>query len=337
MASYFIIRSSIARNADASIAAELKTGNRVLHRLLAQEAYKLRDASELLAKDYGFRRAVGLTLAENGSVETIRDALANQGERIGASVVAYFNNDLQLVAATTDGAGRFVELLKQNQAAGDLRQKDLRDMQLTLLDGRAYQVAFVQVKTPAPVGWILMGFELDNNTLLDLQQLSDLRAIIVSQDSQGAWSPLISNVEASAARSLLAQLPAAGGMFPAMVADEEMRGLFVPLLQQGQPHQQQPLGLVLLRSFDEAVAPYRALQLTLLALTLLGVGVFVLGAILMARRISGPITGLAKVAARLGRGDYDRPVRRKSADEIGDLAAAFRGRCDKGFARATRI
>ena len=321
-ASFFVIRSSIARNADASIAAELKTGNRVMHRLLAQEAYKLREASELLAKDYGFRRAVGLTLAEDGSVETIRDALANQGERIGASVVAYFNNDLQLVAATSDGAGRFVELLKQSQATNGLQQqKNLSDMQLTLLDGRAYQVAFVQVKTPAPVGWILMGFELDNNTLLDLQQLSDLRAIIVSQDSQGAWVPLISNVEASAASSLLGQLPPAGGMFPAMVADEQMRGLFVPLLQQG--NQQQPMGLVLLRSFDDAVAPYRVLQLTLLALTLLGVGVFALGAILMARRISRPITDLVKVAAKLGSGDYDEPVRRKSADEMGDLAEAF--------------
>ncbi len=321
-ASFFIIRTSIASNADASIAAELKTGNRVLHRLLAQEAYKLSDASELLAKDYGFRRAVGLTLAEDGSIETIRDALANQGERIGASVVAYFNNDLHLVAATNDDAGRFVELLKQTQASNGLaQQKDSSKMQLTLLDGRAYQVAIVQVKTPAPVGWILMGFELDNNALLDLQQLSDLRAVIVRQNSKGEWHSLISNLDATAANSLLDQLPAAGGMFPALLADEQMRGLFVPLLQQGK--QQQPMGLVLLRSFDEAVAPYRALQLTLLALTLLGVGVFVLGAVLMARRISRPITGLAKVAARLGRGDYDRPVQRKSADEIGDLAEAF--------------
>ncbi len=321
-ASFFIIRTSIASNADASIAAELKTGNRVLHRLLAQEAYKLSDASELLAKDYGFRRAVGLTLAEDGSIETIRDALANQGERIGASVVAYFNNDLHLVAATNDDAGRFVELLKQTQASNGLaQQKDSSKMQLTLLDGRAYQVAIVQVKTPAPVGWILMGFELDNNALLDLQQLSDLRAVIVRQNSKGEWHSLISNLDATAANSLLDQLPAAGGMFPALLAGEQMRGLFVPLLQQGK--QQQPMGLVLLRSFDEAVAPYRALQLTLLALTLLGVGVFVLGAVLMARRISRPITGLAKVAARLGRGDYDRPVQRKSADEIGDLAEAF--------------
>ena len=319
MASFFIIRSSIAHNADASIAAELKTGNRILHRLLAQEAYKLRDAAELLAKDYGFKRAVGLNLAEDGSVETIKDALANQGERIGASMVAYFDNDLQLVAATGDGADRFVDLLKQKPLPNDPRKSD-GDMRLTVLDGRAYQVAFAQVKTPAAVGWILMGFELDNGALLDLQQLSDLHAVVVIQNDMGVWSPLINNVGSAAALSVVGQLPAVTGMFAARVADEQMRGLFEPLVHQGR---QLPLGLVLLRSFDDAVAPYRALQLTLLALTLLGVGVFALGAILMARRISRPISSLAKAAARLGRGDYDQRVRRRSADEVGDLAEAF--------------
>ncbi|MCP6247940.1 hypothetical protein NL432_26810, partial [Klebsiella pneumoniae] len=68
---------------------------------------KLRDAAELLAKDYGFRSTLGSSLAEAETIETIRDALGNQGARIGASVVAYFDEQQHLVAATRDNAAAF--------------------------------------------------------------------------------------------------------------------------------------------------------------------------------------------------------------------------------------
>jgi len=53
----------------------------------------------------------------------------------------------------------------------------------------------------------------------------------------------------------------------------------------------------LLRSVDEAVAPYRRLQLTLLA-------IFGAGSVLTARRITGPIKALSLSADRLGAGDW---------------------------------
>ena len=316
-ASFAVIRNSIARNAEASIAAELRTGERVFGRLLAQRADKLNDAAELLAKDYGFIKAVGLPLAEQGTVETIKDALANQGERIGASVVAYFDNELSLVAASRDDAGRFASLLKQRLGGAAAAQ-------LSLLGGQVYQVAVVPVKTPAQVGWILMGFELEPSTLKDLQKLSELQAVIVLQDRQGQSSSLLSLLAPAAADGLVRQIPVGGGLFPAELGEDHMRGLWVPLMEPEQQKQApQQLGVLLLRSFDAAVAPYRELQLTLLALTLIGVAVFALGSVLMARRISGPVKALALAAERLGQGDYDTPVQRRSADEVGDLAAAF--------------
>src|SRR6516225_9196578 len=92
LVSFGAIRASITHNAEDSLAAELQTGERVLNLLLEQRASKLRGGAELLAKDYGFRSTVGLPLAEAGTVDTIKDALMNQGERIGASVVAYFDD-----------------------------------------------------------------------------------------------------------------------------------------------------------------------------------------------------------------------------------------------------
>jgi diguanylate cyclase (GGDEF)-like protein len=315
-ASFAVIRSSIARNADASIAAELKTGERVFQRLLAQRADKLHDAAELLAKDYGFIKAVGLPLAEQGTVETIKDALLNQGERIGASVVAYFDIEQTLVTASRDDASRFASLLQQKLEGAKAEQL----AQLALLGGQVYQVAVVPVKTPAQVGWILMGFVLEKSALQDLQTLSELQGVIVMQDERGAWRSVLSLLEPAVADSLSRQIPDGGGLFPAEAGAEHMRGLWAPLME---TKQQQQLGVLLLRSFDAAVAPYRELQLTLLALTLIGVAVFALGSVLMARRISGPVKALAQSAELLGQGDYDTPVLRQSVDEVGDLAAAF--------------
>jgi diguanylate cyclase (GGDEF)-like protein len=321
LASFALIRYSIERNADSALAAELKTGERVFQRLLVQQAEKRHDAAELLAKDYGFRQAVGLPLAEAGTVETIRDALSNQGERIGASVVVYADNELKLVAATREDGGRFLDLLRQNSRLAERRAEDA---QLALLGkGEAYQVVAVPVRTPAPVGWILMGFALDSVPLQDLKTLSELNSVVLLKSSpQGAWQPLISNLPPQAAQALAAQTPAVGGLFAAALADEQLRGRVVPLLQQ----KEQQLGVLLLRSFDEAIAPYRQLQLVLLALTLLGVAVFALGSVLTARRISGPLQALSGAARRLGRGDYDTPVQppqRREVDEVRELAIAI--------------
>ena len=321
LASFGLIQTSIERNADASIAAELKTGERVFRRLLAQRAEKRSDSAALLAQDYGFKKAISLSLTEEGTVETIQDALANQGERIGASVVAYFDTELKLVAATRPDARRFHDLLQQKVAQAD-KPDDADDVQLALLDGdgKAYQVVAVQVRTPAPVGWILMGFELDGASLKDLKTLSELQGVVVVRVEGDRWTPLVSSLDARDTSMVTHKVPQASGLFSAAVEGEQWRGQLSPLEQR---HQYR-LGVVLLRSFDAAIAPYRDLQYLLLALTLIGVAVFAFLSVLVAQRISGPIRGLSEAAARLGSGDYDTPISPiASTDEVGDLAAAF--------------
>ncbi|MFX7866218.1 HAMP domain-containing protein, partial [Acinetobacter baumannii] len=87
---------------------------------------------------------------------------------------------------------------------------------------------------------------------------------------------------------------------------------------------EQHLGVLLLRSLDVALAPYRQLQLTLLGLTLLGVAVFGIFSVVLARGISNPITDLSTSARRLEGGDYDTPVPSTSRlEEVHELAIAL--------------
>jgi diguanylate cyclase (GGDEF)-like protein len=204
-----------------------------------------------------------------------------------------------------------------NAAAANTAAQPKAELQLALLEHReAYQVVAVPVRTPAPVGWILMGFALDAAPLKDLQSLSELNSVVLSrQGREGAWRPLVSNLPAEAGAALAAQLPEAGERFTMALDGEQLRGRLAPLLT----HQDERLAVLLLRSFDEAIAPYRQLQLTLLALTLIGVAVFALGSVLTARRIGGPLQALARSAQQLGRGDYDTPVQAPAAGEVAEV------------------
>ncbi len=307
------LHAGITHNAEDSLAAELQTGERVLRRLLEQRAGKLHDAAELLAKDYGFRTTIGLSLAEAGTVDTIRDALSNQGERIGASVVAYFDVQLQLVAATRDGAASFGPALQQIVKTRD-------GTALAVQGGHVYQLVAVQVRTPAPVGWVLMGFELDREVLDDLKALSELDSAVLLQPAGQPWQGIVDNLPPEAAAALRQTLGSgspAGGVME--LSGERLRARFVPLLAD-EPR----LGVLLLRSLDAALAPYRQLQLILLGITLLGVAVFAAVSVLLARGISNPITALSASARRLEEGDYDTPVPAASRlDEVRELALAL--------------
>jgi diguanylate cyclase (GGDEF)-like protein len=84
------------------------------------------------------------------------------------------------------------------------------------------------------------------------------------------------------------------------------------------------LRTVLLRSVDEAVAPYQTLQGNLAALALAGLVTAGAASVAAARRVTTPLRALAASSERLGRGEYGIPLDHiERADEIGELARAF--------------
>ena len=110
--SFVAINHSIANNSRAQIATELRTGENVLHRLLAQNAEKLTEASRLLASDYGFRSAIA-----SADQPTLVDALDNHGARIGASVSLFTDSKYRPVASTLPNAAEVLALVQTGARA----------------------------------------------------------------------------------------------------------------------------------------------------------------------------------------------------------------------------
>ena len=313
-AGFFAIRHSIDANARAGLAHQLETGERLLGRLLDQNAQALKQAATLLAADYGFREAVA-----SDDNETIRSALDNHGARIGASVTALLDLDFGLRVAGSLGS-EAVRPLRDRLEAAAADGHPPASGQLTLVGDRPYQFVVVPLKAPREIGWVVMGFELDHQLGEDLLALSGLHLAVLAQPAGQAPRVVQSTLEGGWSEAM-PRLPLLGPVeFDS--SGELMEGR-VSLLAHAAAGD---LRALLMRSVDDAVAPYRRLQALLLAITLVGAGVFAIGAVVTARRVTRPLEGLVEASRRLGQGDFDTPVAHPPGrDELAELAIAFDG------------
>jgi diguanylate cyclase (GGDEF)-like protein len=312
--SFSLIHRSIDTNALASIVDELQVGARVFDTVLTQRARGLADATRLLASDFGFRAAIA-----SDDRATIASALQNQGERIGAQVALLTDADFALQAATRPDAARFSTLLASSAA-----QPGSDTHPICILEGRPFLLVQTPVKAPLIIGWVAMAFPVDHALLDEASQVLSLDAALVRHSGADAWEVLEATGALAGRQALLADelkraRPAAGHPVALRVDDVDYSGRLVRLAADGG----QELSVVLLRSVTDAVAPYRNLQITLLLLTIAGVAVFAVGAILTARRIADPIQTLSLAARALAQGDYATPIAGDGRDEIGDLARAL--------------
>jgi diguanylate cyclase (GGDEF)-like protein len=313
--SFIAIRATIERNARSAIGDDLQVGERLLKRVLDQHANKLTEGATLLAADYGFRSAVA-----SHDAETISSVLSNHGERIGASLTALLDTSFRLRAAAHADMSSLQPVLDRLAANGGSAK---RASDVVMIDNQPFQFVMVPLRAPVVVGWVLMGFPVDQRLVDEMRSLSSLHVSLeVRRDAQSPWQTTVSTLP-SAARSALERQNIVLPGHPAMsvaLPDGEYSVRAVALTEAEGP----AVSALLMRSVDEAVAPYRQLQLGLIVLTLLSVAVFGVGSVLTARHVTTPLRRLAAAAERLGAGDYATPLGgQRRNDEIGDLAQSF--------------
>ena len=320
---FLAIHTSIQRNARAALAEELVVAERVWARLLEQRANKLGQGAALLAADYGFRSAVG-----SDDRDTIGSALDNHGARIGAAITALLDTGLAVRAQSggeapalrqtvADLAPRLAQRGSGVSAAGAVSAVTTV---VAVVGGKPYQFVMVPMRAPVLVGWVLMGFELDRSITDDLHAVAGLDATLVLRPAGQPAVVLHSSLPAALQPDTLALFedgPAASDVLLAG-ALHRVRNVAVTT---------GPGAALVLRlsgSLDKAVAPFQALQLTLAAITVLGLVLFGLFSSWTARRMLRPLVSLVHASDRLGRGDYETPlVHTGREDEFGELAKAF--------------
>ena len=310
-----LINTVGASNARSGTRDELVTGERVLRRLLEQEAARLAQGARILASDYAFREA----LASNDR-ETIVSALRNHGARIHAEAMMLVGLDGVVRADTEDmsNAGRRFALPRLIDAAASQGMS----ASIVVLDGRLYQLVVVPVATPLPVAWVAMGFAIDGAVMQDLRRITGHDVSFVSHRDGELWRVEATTLDDQTRASLQTAMQRdafRSGAEESMTADHDE---FLTRIS-AQSSAGEEVVVVLQRSLAQALASFRQLQQELLGVSLVGVLISVLGSIAIARGIAAPVRQLASFARRIASGDYSDPPQIRRDDEIGDLSQAF--------------
>jgi len=154
VAAFWIVNDANSNNARAKIEEELNVGQRVFARQLQQNAEKLKLSARVLAADFAFREAI----ATHDS-RTIASVLTNHGARIGADDMLFVDLDGRVVSDTLRPQARAHPFEYPALVASD---RDGPSASMEVLDGRAFQLVAVPVLAPLPIGWVVMGFAVDD-------------------------------------------------------------------------------------------------------------------------------------------------------------------------------
>jgi diguanylate cyclase len=310
------IRLSIEENARKSIDEQLEVGESVFLNLLNQRGENLAQGARILANDYGFKQAIA-----SSDIETVASALENHSSRIAADISLTFTPEIELQATAGDipsnmGFDEISKLIESAQSGGT-------PYSIAIFNGVPYQLVVVPVKAPLVIAWIVMGFTINDSLARQLQDVTHLDVTFLSKENQSGWQPTASTMTKSAVDAIVSLSPAklSKKLINAemQIADDVYGSRYVEVMD----NEQRSLIAVLQRSIDEALAPFLALQLNLLILTIMGAIVFVVGSFLTARHVTRPLTELVETAERLAKGDYSVAIAAKGRDEIADLGRTF--------------
>jgi len=312
-AAFWFVNAANSGHARAKVEEELNVGRRVFARQLEQNAEKLKLSARVLAGDFAFREAIA-----THDNRTIASVLANHGARIGADAMLFVDLEGRVVSDTLrPGADarpfEYPALIATNTGGASAN--------MAVLDSRAFQLVAVPVLAPVPIGWVVMGFAVDDALASDLRQLTELEVSFAVRDG-GAWRVLASTLGTQDQHALLDAMPPQSNAVTRSVMNlsgVDHQALVIPL---GDIHDTRIVA-VLHRSLAGALAAFERLRNTLMVLAGLSLLLSIVGSIAVARNITRPLETLADAASRIEHGDYVEPVDVQRADEIGVLAASL--------------
>lgn len=298
--------STMKRDGEAQARQFLTVAGKVLREALDNRASQLSSSVQILAADFGFRRAVA-----TAEQETIASVLANHGSRIDARVMLLLSTEGELLVSSESeiSASDVAPLFNQTGINNSATVTDVLQ-----LAGQPYQMVLAPVKAPALIAWVGMGFPLDRPLAEQIVRITGLDISFVAQQSSG-YQLYVSTLDTQHMQelpSLLDRLTAEPET-PHTNPDQGYVSLAIALDQQDKLWAVQHLSNS--RWLDNYLAFRQQLMFIFgaaLSLTLL-VGVF------FARSITQPLKALSYFARRVGQGFDDKiPVHGK--DEVGVLS-----------------
>jgi diguanylate cyclase (GGDEF)-like protein len=291
-------------------AKQLVAGSSFVEQLVRFRAAQLASGVAVLAADFGFREAVA-----SGDRPTMLSAAQNDVQRIGADLMVLIDTHGHVLASTArvpDSA------LKRLLTAADMSSDSPHVM---VLGGRAYQFFLAPVLAPEVIGWVAMGFAVDDTLARRMSELAGAPISLVTRDPAGAT--YIASTLPDASRAAL--LAMHSGSTPQHTNAWRLRLGKEDYLTVARRLAISPdtVDVWVHQPMHEVLAPYRDLRDAML---LIGTVALLLAAgigMLAGRSASRPIAELVRAARRIEEGRYGKPVVPRGAEDFRRLAATF--------------
>lgn len=310
------IERSIDKNVRNLVVKDLEVGEKVFLNLLESNNENIINGAKILAADYGFREAI-----TSNDQETILSALNNFQNRIHADIAIFHGIESEIT--TVSGNLTEQEALPAVQTLIKHYSPASQKIQFKIFDDVPYQLVAVPIKAPIIIGWMVIGFEMDDALTKKIHQLSNLHVTFVQHVKNGAWMSNASTLGAEQQRTVKNYFANADKSADIGREMNLLGELFETKYLILHDDAESKLITVLQRSVTAEMAQFQSMKYSVFILTIIGLGIFSIAIIYVSNYIAAPIIKLTETAKQLERGDYDNAIDSDRVDEIGDLSQSF--------------
>ena len=312
----------VSREVERNLDRDLMTTGEVFEVLFNERGARLQTNSILLASDFALKSAVATHFDPSTyEPETLASAAQSWQERIGVDLF-WITDELGTVLVASSEKDRAGEEIEELSPLREAIESEEPAAGVSEVDGKLFQLVAVPVFAPDVIGFLLLGEAVDDrfagrlkgSTGTDVSFLTAERVFASSwpNDRRGRVIP-----PPQARAALLGTRTRTKSPFTA--EDERFQSLIVPV----QSQLPQPLFALMQRSYDEALAPLRALRQRIIIIGTIGL----LGALLIGVGLAGgiiaPLQSLVAGMREVLRGNLQYRSRIERHDELGFIAKSF--------------
>jgi class 3 adenylate cyclase len=312
----------VSREAERTLDRELLTTGEVFEVLLKERGARLETNSILLASDFALKSAVA-THFDPATYEpdTLASAAQSWQERIGVDLF-WITDELGTVLVASSGRDRRGEEIEELSPLKEAIDTEEPAAGIAEIDGHLFQLVAVPVFAPDVIGFLLLGEAVDDRLASRLKGSTGTDVSFLTHDRLFASSWPAGRrdrvIPPPSARSTLLRSQTRTTS-PFTAEDERFLSLIVPI----ESNLSQPLFALMQRSYDEALAPLRALRQRIVIIGTVGL----LGALLIGVGLAGgiiaPLQGLVAGMREVLRGNLQYRSRIERGDELGFIARSF--------------
>jgi adenylate cyclase len=313
----------VSAEAKRTLSRELLTTGQVFDRLFKERSARLQSSSTLLASDFALKRVIATHLDRTTyDAATLASAADSYQTRIGVELV-WITDESGVLLAMSPGDAHVGHSMGALSPLRQAIESEEPAAGIAEIDGQLFQLVAVPVFAPDVIGFLLLGHVIDDAlaTGLKADTASDISFVTDDRVFASSWPPGARErfVPSGDFRKRLLGASPANRLTLLSIGGERFLSLVVPI----DSHMPKHLYALVEGSYDEALAPLRALTWRIVAIGVTALAVGLLIGMTLAGGIIGPVRTLVTGMHEVLRGNlrYRSGIERQ--DEIGFLARSF--------------